>query len=221
MRQAAVKKTPAKHIPAKAAPARKAAPKKPAAGKPSGGSKLRKNFKASRPAPAQKPPMFPPLCRAAMDGDLAEVKRLLDAGGDIEEKDNNHRGTPLLLAIGHGHADVAFELMARGANVKAQEDDGGTAIISAAANNLVDLGRKLLEKGADPRTRIQDARFNMSAFSVSQEFEDMLAAFKAEQKAAAEARKQAKAESFSEALQNSVVLQNKISIRRPLVLKFH
>ena len=98
------------------------------------------------------------LFKAAHAGDLSEVKRLLDAGDDIEV--GMHGRTPLHAAIRTGAFDVAMELLRRGADpfatytgpMEGQVD----ALMEAAMSN--DLGDKdaaamteaLLQRGVDP-----------------------------------------------------------------------
>lgn len=184
---------------------------------------VRKSQVKKKPAPARArpafkaaaaPPRFPPICEAAMDGKLAQVKKLLKAGANIEEPDSD-AATPLILAVRYDHPKVALELIARGANVCATERDGGTAMIWAATNDLVEVGRRLIEKGAKPEI----ATGNVGTGPVSDEFMAMLAETEAARRAQAEAKKQACADAFNQALNNSVTLQRKIVIMKPLVFK--
>jgi uncharacterized protein len=71
--------------------------------------------------------LFPPLLfagalhDAARSGDIAEVKRLLATGGDINERDGND-ATPLHWAAYAGHTLLARLLIERGADVYANEN---------------------------------------------------------------------------------------------------
>src|SRR5712691_7562962 len=54
---------------------------------------------------------------AALFGHLEVVKRLIEAGADIENKGSGGGLTPLVNAASHGHFDVAQMLVDRGARV--------------------------------------------------------------------------------------------------------
>lgn len=91
------------------------------------------------------------------------VKLLLDKGGvDLDARDP-YRGTPLISAAAHGQTDVVMFLLARGANIRATDDQGSTALIAAACecaiatmNSTYDIVKALLEKGADVNARDQN-----------------------------------------------------------------
>jgi hypothetical protein len=93
------------------------------------------------------------LHKAAREGDLDRVLSLLDAGANV-----NHyqQGFPVLHpAILHGQVAVALELIARGADVHALDDQQDDALmLCALSNNLEDpdatrVARVLLERGVD------------------------------------------------------------------------
>jgi hypothetical protein len=105
-------------------------------------------------APAGKRPNKLALPRAAMDGDLAAVRELLDAGADTEVPLQQH--TALLLAILYAHADVALLLIERGAKLSARTPNGWDALVLCGqARELRDgpaatVARALLDRGARP-----------------------------------------------------------------------
>ena len=66
-----------------------------------------------------------PLHNASRDGDLDEVRRLLEAGADIEARDNEGE-TPLHDACWNGHLEIARLLLDRGADATAVDNDGET-----------------------------------------------------------------------------------------------
>jgi len=84
-----------------------------------------------------------PLHRAAMEGDLPEVRNLLSLGLDVRAIDN-HGKTPLCWAAGGGHVKVAEVLISHGADV----NDGSLAF--AVAANAPEMVELLLLKGARP-----------------------------------------------------------------------
>ena len=71
---------------------------------------------------------------------------------DTEARDDDKR-TPLLLASGRGHVQVALALLERGANLEAQDYNKRTSLFQAVAGGHVELVRILLEHGADKEAR--------------------------------------------------------------------
>lgn len=100
------------------------------------------------------------LAKAARDGDLPTVRKLLDAGADPETRLQGF--TALNFAVLHGNVDAALELIARGADIGAENPAGNDPLMGTAlTNSLGDadaarIARALLECGADahrPRSR--------------------------------------------------------------------
>jgi ankyrin repeat protein len=89
---------------------------------------------------------------AARDGDLAEVQRLVERYPRMLHAKNISMGglTPLMLAAGAGHLEVARWLVDRGAAVDEQDRTGGTALCMASKEGRTPVVRLLLERGADP-----------------------------------------------------------------------
>jgi uncharacterized protein len=88
------------------------------------------------------------LVEAAARGDLAQVRRLLDAGAPIEQRDGNGR-TPVLAATAGNHAEVVRALIARGADVNAQDHRRDSAFLLAGAEGYTEIVRATLAAGAD------------------------------------------------------------------------
>ncbi len=88
------------------------------------------------------------LRNAALAGDLAKVRSLLDAGTPVDAP-ARHGRTALLQAAQRGHLEVARLLIERGADVDVREQFFLTTPIDAAleAGNI-ELVKLLLEKGA-------------------------------------------------------------------------
>tara|TARA_Y100001933_G_scaffold253159_1_gene293083 strand:+ start:2646 stop:3110 length:465 start_codon:yes stop_codon:yes gene_type:complete len=91
------------------------------------------------------------LHRAAGDGDLEAVGRLLDEGRDPNAFDSLSY-TPLHHAAEHGHVEIMRMLLARGADPNARDVAriGDTALASVAATCSLEVARILVEAGADP-----------------------------------------------------------------------
>jgi len=81
---------------------------------------------------------LPPLLRAAWEGNLGEVRRLLAAGADPNQA-VPRLGTPLILAATQGHRDVVEALLAAGAD---------PALVEGAGERPVDLQRSPLGAAA-------------------------------------------------------------------------
>lgn len=86
------------------------------------------------------------LSIAAYRGKLPYVKRLVDAGGEI----NFFGWPPLIYAAYNGHLDVVDYLIKRGAEVNAKTENGSTALFFAARFGHIDVIRQLLANRADP-----------------------------------------------------------------------
>ena len=97
------------------------------------------------------------LFRAAGRGDVDAVKALLDKDMDIGTGKNSLKNfkhpqgkTPLLWAIGRGHAGVAEILIeADVCDINAEDKRGNSALFLSIENNLSDLTSLLIRKGAN------------------------------------------------------------------------
>ena len=110
------------------------------------------------PPPAPSPPAQTPpaetvsIHQAAMQGDLATVKRLLEQNPALlEARDEDEGVTPLAYAAGFGRMGVLEFLVARGANVNARDPRGLSALHLTVFTGQTQALRFLLEKGADVR----------------------------------------------------------------------
>ena len=100
-------------------------------------------------------PLFPPLHSAVDRGDLAETRRLLDSGVDIELK--GRRGfTALHEAAQDNSIDIMRLLLDRGANVDARDDYGLTPLFQAvrSEDGYTRGVNLLLDHGANPNARV-------------------------------------------------------------------
>ena len=89
------------------------------------------------------------LYRASEEGDVSSVAALLAEGVSTEWRHPLTSKTPLLIAVENSNSDVAITLVSARANIHAHDRNHSTAIYLAAANGLTELGRFLLNQGAN------------------------------------------------------------------------
>ena len=91
---------------------------------------------------------------AAIDGDVSEVKEILDLGVPVDSEDEIGL-TALQLAVVYHKTDVTQLLLSRGADVNKRSGlHHQTALHKAASNNSTDVIEVLLKHGAS--TNIKD-----------------------------------------------------------------
>ena len=114
------------------------------------------------------------LHHAVRQGNIEAVLALLDSGVDINQPTTGERITPLLLATINGQFDVALKLIERGADPKLASNAGDTPLFATINTQwaprsrfpqpqavqhqkatYLEVMKGLLEKGADPNTRIR------------------------------------------------------------------
>lgn len=97
------------------------------------------------------------LLKAAKEGDVQEVKGLLDKGADVNARDE--RGyTPLHELIPWGktennRTEIASLLIEAGADVNARTEEGNTPLHLAAGRDSTEVAFLLIEAGADVNAR--------------------------------------------------------------------
>ena len=119
-----------------------------------------------------------PLMLAAMNGHTASVKLLLDMGSDINAQIETNRNTALTLACFQGRHEVVSLLLDRKANVEHRAKTGLTPLMEAASGGFVEVGRVLLDKGADvnapPVPSSRDTALTIAADKGHYRFVDLL-----------------------------------------------
>jgi ankyrin repeat protein len=94
---------------------------------------------------------------AALDGDRSLVLELLRAGEDPDR--GGDLSTPLIAAARGGHTDIAFLLLAYGAEVDRDVGDSWTPLFAAARSGSLDTVQLLLSHGADPCRRTSSSYY--------------------------------------------------------------
>ncbi|PHK33334.1 ankyrin [Nostoc linckia z16] len=74
-----------------------------------------------------------PLATAISKGDVDAVKKFIEYGADVNERSNGI--TPLMLAARYNNVEIINLLVASGANLKAKDDKGYTALKYAEQSN--------------------------------------------------------------------------------------
>jgi ankyrin repeat protein len=88
-----------------------------------------------------------PLHWAVYRSDVAEVKRLIASGADVNAQ-NDYGATPLSEAAVAGNVEVIERLLKAGAKVDAANADGQTALMIIARTSNVEAAQLLLKRGA-------------------------------------------------------------------------
>ncbi|HUO68102.1 MAG TPA: ankyrin repeat domain-containing protein [Gammaproteobacteria bacterium] len=88
-----------------------------------------------------------PLQWAVYKGDLAEVRRLLDAGADPNLA-NEYGASPMGLAADVANTEILNRLLEAGADADSPNQDGQTALMAVARSGNVAAAKALLEHGA-------------------------------------------------------------------------
>lgn len=88
------------------------------------------------------------LIFAAIQGDVAEIQRLLAAGAKVNQSYRYDR-TPLMLAAGNGQTAAVKALIAAGADINARDNEHDTPLVFAIMSRHKSTILALLDAGAD------------------------------------------------------------------------
>ena len=97
-----------------------------------------------------------PLTYASRKGHIKVVGLLVDAGHNINPVCGKY--LPLLEAAGWGKAAMVDMLLARGAAIDMQDDDGRTALMEATDNDQDSVVKTLLANGADVNVKDREGK---------------------------------------------------------------
>ena len=86
------------------------------------------------------------LSIAAYTGKLQQVKRLVEAGAEV----NFYGWTPLAYGAYNGHLEIVDYLLKHGAEINAKTQNGSTALFFAARFGHLEVVKLLLKNKADP-----------------------------------------------------------------------
>ena len=89
---------------------------------------------------------------AVRQGDLATLTRLIEAGADVNAKDQ-HGQTGLMVAAHKGHADLVRLLLNHGADLDHTAKFHLSALMLAVLNGRTEIVRALVDSGADRSIR--------------------------------------------------------------------
>jgi ankyrin repeat protein len=84
------------------------------------------------------------LLEAAYNGRLEVVKKMLEKGEDINQR-NRYGQTPLYLAVLNGKEEVVEYLLEEGADYNIARDNGDTPLMCAVKHQNCDVLEKLLD----------------------------------------------------------------------------
>lgn len=93
-----------------------------------------------------------PLYEAAENGNPEMVSKLLGAGAEIDQPCGSYDRTPLHVACSKGHIEVVKLLVAQGADMNRQDDEGFNSLHHAAFWDQRKVAAFLLVRGVDINT---------------------------------------------------------------------
>jgi len=107
---------------------------------------------------------------AALQGNIEALRRHIEAGSNLNEKDA-YGSSPLIIAATFGRTEVARVLIEAGADLNITNNDGSTALHAAAFLCRIEIVEALLDKGSNKYLR--NGFGNTALESVAAPFEDV------------------------------------------------
>jgi len=89
------------------------------------------------------------LVQAVKKDNIETVRKLLEAGIDVNSKDNQYQSSALMWAAHEGHTDIMNLLIKNGANIDEQRSTGETALWFAAQKGQLEAIKILVNHGAN------------------------------------------------------------------------
>ena len=105
------------------------------------------------------------LTEAVLLGSLVDVKRLIQAGANVNGSKRDG-STPLTLAAARGDPKITAYLIERGAGVNRSNEIGQTALMIAAQRGNKEIIQQLVAAGADAQT-VDNKKRNAIAWAVT------------------------------------------------------
>ena len=93
-------------------------------------------------------PLTESLLKAAQNGDISKVEKLLFKGAEVNAKDKGG-GTALIYMSEGGNVNIVKVLIEKSAEVNAKDNFGRTALMIASLNGHADIIKILIDKGAE------------------------------------------------------------------------
>lgn len=111
---------------------------------------------------------------AALTGDWAKVKTLVNQGAEVNSKEPYTGYSLLSISITSRNKEMFDFLIEKGADVNAKSDEGWTPVILAAQEGQKDMVEVLVAKGANVNAKVQGDWTAIKAAGSNTEIVDLL-----------------------------------------------
>jgi len=128
---------------------------------PRGGTDFRVGPETTMQSPSRPGSAMTPLMSAAMSGRIDAAKTLLDGGANVNEKDSRSGDTPIIRASLNGRSEMVLFLLKQGADARAINNHGETALTYVGTRCLSpDAAKALIASAANAKEEINKALLN-------------------------------------------------------------
>ena len=103
------------------------------------------------------------MIEAARNGNIVDLRAILDAGIDVDSQDADSKVTPLMAAAEQGHESCLRLLLQRSAAVDKVDKDGWSALMFAAKEDRGAAVKLLVSKHGKADTELQCQEYGMTA----------------------------------------------------------